>query len=68
MISYHVEKDIIIRVGGVYILVVEHCRKGKVRTSLHLTLTSKMFMLSQMSDFVVCSTDLYIWSRSVSKV
>ena len=39
----HVEKDIIIRVGGVYYSVLEHCRKMKFRTYLHLTLISKIW-------------------------
>ena len=34
----------------------------KIRTFLHLTLISKIFMMSQLSDFVVCSTNLYICS------
>ena len=66
VILQHVEKDIIIRVEGVYISVLEHCRKRKLRTFLHLTLISKFFMMSRFSDFVVCSTKLYIWS--ISKV
>ena len=56
------KKIIIIRVGGVYISVLEHCRKRKFETFLHLTLINKIFMMSQLSDFVVCSTNLYIWS------
>ena len=32
---------------------------------LHLTLISKHFMMSRFSDFVVCSTNLYIWSSGV---
>ena len=47
--------------GGVYILISEeHCRKKKFRTFLHLTLIGKILMMSQFSDFVVCSTNLYI--------
>ena len=42
-----------------------HCRKMKFRTFLHLTLISKNFMMSWFSDFVVCSTNLYIWSSGV---
>ena len=49
----------IIRVGGVYISVLEHCRKREFRTFLHLTLISKNFMMSRFSDFVVCSTNLF---------
>ena len=60
VILYHVEKDIIIRVGGVYISVLEHCKKRKFRTFLHLTLISKKFMMSRFRDIVVCSTNLYI--------
>ena len=41
VILLHVEKDIIIRVGGVYISVLEHCRKRKFRIFLYLTLISK---------------------------
>ena len=53
---------------GVYISALEHCRKKKFRTYLHLTL-SKIFMLSRLSDFAVCSTGLYIWSSgTISKV
>ena len=67
-VTYSNEKDIIFRVGGVCISVLEHCRKSKFRTFLHLTLISKMFM-SRLSDFVVCTTNLYIWSsESISKV
>ena len=47
--------------GRVYISVLEHCRKRKFRTFLHLTLISKIFMMSQLSGLVVCSTNLYIW-------
>ena len=32
----------------------------KFRTYVHLTLISKIFMLSQLSDFAVCSTGLNI--------
>ena len=53
-------KDIIIRVGGVYISVLEHCRKMNFRTFLNLALISKFFMLSRLSDFVVCGTNLYL--------
>ena len=63
------KKDIIIRVGGVYISVLEHCRKRKFRTFLHLTLIGKNFMMSWFSDFVVGRTNLYICSiGSISKV
>ena len=65
VILQHVKKDIIIRVGVVYISVLEHCRKMKFRTFLYLTLISRNFMMSRFSDFVVCSTDLYIWSSGV---
>ena len=64
VILQYVEKDII-RVGGVYISVLGHCRKEKFKTFLHLTLISKFFMLSRLSDFVVCSTKLDIWSSWV---
>ena len=53
---------------GIYISVLEHCRERKFRTFLHLTPISKIFMMSQLSDFVVCSTNLYISSSGVSKV
>ena len=53
------------RVGVVYISFLEHCRKMKFRTFLYLTLISKNFMMSRFSDFVVCSTNLYIWSSGV---
>ena len=56
----------ITQMGGVYISVLEHCRKRKFRTFLHLTLISKNFMMSRFSGFVVCSTNLYIWSNGVS--
>ena len=59
------KKDIIIRVGGVYVSVLEHCRKRKFRTFLYLTLIGKNFMMSRFSDFVVCSTNHYIWSSGV---
>ena len=36
------------------------CRKRKFRTFLYLTLINKIFMMLQLSDFVVCSTNLYI--------
>ena len=65
VILEHVEKDIIIRVGGVYISVLENCRKRKFRTFFHLTLISKIFMMSWLSGFVVSSTNLYIWSSGV---
>ena len=42
--------------GGVYISALEHCRKMKFRTYLHLTLFKQFFMLSRLSDFVVCSS------------
>ena len=51
--------------GGVYISVLEHCRKRKFSTFLYLTLISKLFMLSRLRDFVVCSTNLYIWSSGL---
>ena len=31
--------------------------------ALHLTLISKIFKLLLLSDFVVCSTRLYVWSN-----
>ena len=65
VILQHVKKDIIIRVGVAYILVLEHCGKMKFRTFLYLTLISKNCMMSRFSDFVVCSTNLYIWSSGV---
>ena len=37
----------------------------KFRTFLHLTLISKIFMISQLSDFVVCGSNLYLWSSGV---
>ena len=42
-------------------------RKMKFRTYLHLTLISKLFLLSRLSDFVVCSNlqVFYIWSSGV---
>ena len=55
--------------GRVYISILEHCRKMKFGTFLHLTLISNFFMLSQLSDFVVCGTHLYIKSNeSINKV
>ena len=51
--------------GVAYISVLEHCRKMKFRTFLHLKLMSKNFMMSRFSDFAVCSTNLYIWSSGV---
>ena len=60
-----VEINIIISVGGVCISALEHCRKMKLRTYLHLTLIGKIFMLSQLSDFVVGSTSLDIWNSGV---
>ena len=65
VILKHVQKDNIIGVGVAYISVLEHCRKMKFRTFLHLTLISKNFMMPRFSDFVVCSTNLYIWSSGV---
>ena len=62
------KKDIIIRVGGAYISVLEHCRKRKFRTFLHLTLIDKNFMMSRFSDFVMCSTNHYIWSSGVLQI
>ena len=50
--------------GGVYISALEHCITMKFRT--YLGLISKIFMLSRLSNFAVCSTGLYIWS--ISKV
>ena len=32
----------------------------------YLTLISKCFMMSRLSDFVVCSTNLYIWSSGIN--
>ena len=51
---------------GLCISALKRCRKMKFRIHLHLTLISKIFMLSQLSDFVVCSTGLYIWSSGVN--
>ena len=45
---------------GVYISALEHCIMMKFRTYLHLTLLSKILMLSWLSDFAVCSTGLFI--------
>ena len=45
--------------GGAYISALEHCRKMKFRTYLHLTLFKQFFMLSWLSDFVVCSTSFF---------
>ena len=59
------KNHIIIRVGGVYISVLEHCRERKFRTFLHLTLISKILMMSRLGDFVVCSINLYIWISGV---
>ena len=53
--------NIIIRVEEVYISVFEHCRKRKFRTFLHLTLLSKFFILSQLSDFVECVVQVFIF-------
>ena len=53
---------------GVYISALEHCRKMKFRTYLRLTLISKFFMLSRLSDFVVCSTSLSRIVGSIFKV
>ena len=41
----------------------------KFRTFLHLTLVSKMFMMSRLNDFVVCSK-IFIFAvvGSISKV
>ena len=41
-------------------LSLEHCRKMNFRTFLNLTLISKFFMLSRLSDFVVCGTNVYL--------
>ena len=62
-------KDIIIRVGGVYISVLEHCRKETFRTFLHLTLIGKFFMLSRLSD-LGCVVQSLIFGEvaSLSKV
>ena len=32
---------------------LEHCRKVKFRTYLHLTIFKQFFMLSRLSDFVL---------------
>ena len=63
------KKDIIIRVGGVYDSVLEHCRKKKFRTFLHLTLIGKNFMMSRFSDFL-CVVQIIIFGvvGSISKV
>ena len=37
----------------------------KFRRYLHLTLVTKFFMLAQLTDFVVCSTSLEIWSSGI---
>ena len=42
--------------------------KMNFRTFLNLTLISKFFMLSRLSDFVVCGTNLYLVVGSISKV
>ena len=55
-------KKYYIIVGGVYISALELCRKMKFRTYLHVTHLTKFFMLSRLSDFVVCSTNLYMIS------
>ena len=36
--------------AAVYISVLEHCRKRKVRTFLHLSLINQIFMLPWLSD------------------
>ena len=68
-VTLFVERDLIIRVGGVYVSVLELFRKRKFRTFLHLTQVSKIFMMSRLSDFVVCSTNLLFGVvRSIFKV
>ena len=57
------QKDITFKVGGVYISVLEHCRKRKFRT--YLDTNKQIFMMSRLSDVVVCSTNLYIWSSGI---
>ena len=47
---------------GLYISALEHCKKMEITTCLHLTSMSNFFMLSLLSDFMVCGTSLYIWS------
>ena len=39
--------------GGGYISALEHCRKMKFRTYLHLTLENTIFYVVTVSDFVV---------------
>ena len=45
----------------VYMSALEHCRKMKFRTYLHLTLISKFLLLSWLSDSVVCSIKVFIF-------
>ena len=56
--------------SGVHITALEHCKKMKCKTNLHLTPTSKnLFTLSSFSDFVACRTILYIKNTgSISQV
>ena len=69
VILLHVEKYIIIRVRGVYISVLEHCRKMNFRTFLNLILISNFFMLSRLSDFCgVRYKSLFGVVGSISKV
>ena len=69
--SFELNKDkaidtkICIKVGEVYISVLEHCRKRKFRTFLHLTLISKNFMMSWFSDFVVVQIFILFWSSGI---
>ena len=55
-------KDFIIRLG-ICISASEHCRKMKFRTYLHLTQIGKIYLFVTVSDFVTCTTSLYIWRR-----
>ena len=57
-VTLDVEKDIIIRIGGSISQLWNTVGRWKFRTYLLLTLISKSFMLSRLSNFVVCRTSL----------
>ena len=65
-----IEKDIIITVG-IYISALEHCRKMKFRTYLHLKLISKIFNVVTVDfDSLWCLVEIFIFVAmgSISKV
>ena len=65
VILYHVEKDIIIRVGGGLYLSFGTLWEEEL---LNIPLSDpnrQIFRLTRLRDFVVSSTNLYIWRSGV---